>query len=171
VKYQDLVDSGLKPIQARKLKAIGMRSNAAAQTPKEFKLQRQPPPTTATNARGMLLFARSNCANKIYCLCSLVFLYPRHLSSLFSVSSSPSFLFLLPLSSSLSLSSGTGGSSGPALLNEGDANKKGKSSSMFKRFSLFGSGKSNHAEAFAAENANQDAGPTTDDLFEEGTQR
>ena len=33
VKYQDLVDSGLKPIQARKLKAIGMRSGQRISTP------------------------------------------------------------------------------------------------------------------------------------------
>ena len=34
VKYQDLVSAGLKPIQARKLKAIGMRSGQRAETPK-----------------------------------------------------------------------------------------------------------------------------------------
>ncbi len=53
--------------------------------------------------------------------------------------------------------------------------KKKKSSSMFRRLSAaFGSsGASTKAAAFAADFEEQEgpSGPTTDDLFEEGTQR
>jgi hypothetical protein len=48
VKYQDLVDAGLKPIQARKLKAIGMRSSHSVETPKQINIKRTPPPHSST---------------------------------------------------------------------------------------------------------------------------
>jgi hypothetical protein len=49
VKYQDLVDSGLKPIQARKLKAIGMRSGQRISTPA---VQRPAPTTPSSSSKG-----------------------------------------------------------------------------------------------------------------------
>ena len=52
VKYQDLVDSGLKPIQARKLKAIGMRSGQRASTPKQVQRPVQTPAHAARSGGG-----------------------------------------------------------------------------------------------------------------------
>jgi len=106
--------------QARKLKAIGMRSGMAAQTPVSLK--------TANPAKAAPEPARA------------------------------------------SRSSHTGG--GKALLaSEGEGKKKSSMfGSMSKRFSLFG-GSASKAAAFAEDFEAQDAGPTVDDLFEEGTQR
>mmetsp|Transcript_80516 Transcript_80516/g.160687 ORF Transcript_80516/g.160687 Transcript_80516/m.160687 type:complete len:538 (+) Transcript_80516:234-1847(+) len=132
VKYQDLVDSGLKPIQARKLKAIGMRSLHQVEAPKEIKISR------------------------------------KQLSSASPLSKE------LPPNQSVNRNNNASGSQ--LLTDTGGKGGKTKKGSMFKRMSsAMGMGGNSHASAFAADLESDDGssnvGPTTDDYFEEGTQR
>mmetsp|Transcript_33905 Transcript_33905/g.76672 ORF Transcript_33905/g.76672 Transcript_33905/m.76672 type:complete len:523 (+) Transcript_33905:202-1770(+) len=125
VKYQDLVDSGLKPIQARKLKAIGMRSNHRAETPKPIRrptvperdVYQQYQRGSSTESAGNLRDSRNSLA-----------------------------------------------------FNEAPDSKK--KPSMFQRFTAsFAVGQAAQAQHFAADFEAQETGPTTEDYFEEGTQR
>mmetsp|Transcript_10416 Transcript_10416/g.12653 ORF Transcript_10416/g.12653 Transcript_10416/m.12653 type:complete len:592 (-) Transcript_10416:172-1947(-) len=143
VKYQDLVDAGLKPIQARKLKAIGMRSNHSAEKPKQLNIKR----TTSVN-NG------TTSANN---------------SSSGGVGGAGGAGQTQRRSGSFTGGSGSFREGDEKVDKENGGKKKKKS--MFKRLSSAFKPTNKHAESFAADFEDAEQGPTTDDLFEEGTQR